>query len=209
VRRVIFKQLAEQPPAIICDLSRVEAVDPLAAAVFASIRHPALDWPGTALMLCGARPAVADTFQRQGMASRMAVYPSLDQALANLGTRPPWLRETLALEPVAAAARVGREFVREVCGRWGLGGLAWPAALVASELVTLAVVHARTAMELWVELRGPRLHVAVHDQDPNLLRLLAPKDRTDRGMHLLVLDQVATAWGYVRIRLVARPPGAP
>jgi LuxR family transcriptional regulator, maltose regulon positive regulatory protein len=195
VRRAISKQLAEQPPAIICELTRVEGIDPLAAAVFASIRHPALDWPGTALMLCGARPAVADTLRRLGMASRLAMYPSLDQALADVGARPPRLRETLALEPVAAAARVGREFVREVCDRWGLGGLAWPAALVASELVTVAVVHARTAMELWVELRGRRLQVAVHDQDPNLLGSLAPKDRTDRGMHLLILDQVATAWG--------------
>jgi LuxR family transcriptional regulator, maltose regulon positive regulatory protein len=195
VRRAILKQLAEQPPAIICDLSQVEAVDPLCAAVFASIQHPALDWPGTALMLCGARPAVADTLQRLGMASRLAMYPSLDQALANVGTRPPWLRETLALEPVAAAARLGREFVREVCGRWGLQSLADPAALLASELVTLAVGHSGSAMELRVELGGRRLQVAVHDQDPNLLGLLAPKDRIDQGMHLLILDQVATAWG--------------
>src|SRR5918993_3056622 len=195
VRRVILKQLAEPPPAIICDLSRVEGIDPLAAAVFASIRHPALDWPGRALILCGAGPPVIDTLRRSGMADRLAMYPSLDQALANLVTRRPWLRETLALEPVAAAARVGRSFTREVCGRWGLGGLAWPAALVASELVTLAVLHTRTAMELGVELRGRRLQVAVHDQDPDLLRLLMSEDRTDPGMHLLVLDQVATAWG--------------
>jgi LuxR family maltose regulon positive regulatory protein len=195
VRRAIFKQLAEQPPAIICDLSRVEGIDPLAAAVFASIRHPALDWPGTALMLCGARPAMADTLQRLGMAARLAMYPSLDQALANLGTRPPWLRETMALEPGAAAGRVGREFVREVCGRWGLPSLADPAALLASELVTLAVRHSGSAMELRVELRGRRLQVAVHDQDPNLLGFLAAKEDTDRGLALLVMDQVATAWG--------------
>jgi LuxR family transcriptional regulator, maltose regulon positive regulatory protein len=195
VRRAILKQLAEQPPAIICDLSRVEAIEPLSAGVFAAIRHPALDWPGTALLLCGARPAVADTLRRQGMVARLAIYPSLDQALANVGTRPPWLRETLALEPVAAAARVGREFVGEVCGRWRLEGLAWSAALVASELVTLAVGHSGSAMELRVELRGRRLQVAVHDQDPNLLGLLAAKEDGDRGLALLVMDQVATAWG--------------
>jgi ABC-type transporter Mla MlaB component len=49
VQRAILKHLAEQPPAIICDLSQVEAIDPLCAAVFTSIRHPALGWPGTAL----------------------------------------------------------------------------------------------------------------------------------------------------------------
>jgi LuxR family maltose regulon positive regulatory protein len=198
VQRAILKQLAEQPPAIICDLGQVEAIDPLCAGVFTSIRHPALSWPGTALMLCAARPVVVDTLRRLGVADRLAMYASLDQALARVGTRPPALSERLALAPVAAAARVGRSFLGEVCGRWGLGGLAWSAALVASELVTLAVAHAGTAMELRVELRGRRLHVAVKDQDPNLLGWLAPKDSTDRGLHLLILDQVATAWGLRR-----------
>jgi LuxR family maltose regulon positive regulatory protein len=195
VQEAILKQLAEQPPAIICDLSRVEAIDPLCAGVFTSIGQPALEWPGTALMLCGARPPVVDALRQLGVADRLAMYASLDQALAMVGTRPPALRERLALEPVAAAARVGRSFVREVCGRWGLGELAWSAALVASELVTLAVMHARTAMQLRVELRGPRLQVAVHDQDPNLLGLLVPRGGTDRGLHLLIVDRVATAWG--------------
>jgi LuxR family maltose regulon positive regulatory protein len=195
VQRAILKQLAQHPPAIICDLGQVEAIDPLSAGVFTSIRHPELNRPGTALVLCGTRRAVADILAGSGAARYLAMYPSLDQALANTGTRPPWLREWLALRPVPTAARVGRAFVREVCGRWGLQGLAEPAALLASELVTLAVVHARTAMELRVELLGSRLHVAVKDQDPNLMRVLAAKDGTDRGLGLLVVDRVATAWG--------------
>src|SRR5215217_2029962 len=80
VQRAILKQLAEPPSAIICDLSRVEGIDPLCAGVFTSIRHPALGWPGTALVLCGAGQAVADTLIRQGVARYLAIYPSLDQA---------------------------------------------------------------------------------------------------------------------------------
>ena len=195
LQRAILKQLAQQPPAIICDLGQVEAIDPLCAGVFTSIRHPALGWPGTALILCGTRPAVADILLRLKVARYPAMYPSLDQALAMVGVRPPWLQERLALEPVPTAARVGRGFLREVCDRWGLQGLADGAALLASELVTLAVVHARTALELRVELHGPRLRVAVKDQDPDLLRLLAAKEGADRERALLVVDQVATAWG--------------
>jgi LuxR family maltose regulon positive regulatory protein len=195
LQRTILKHLAEQPPAIICDLGQVEWIDPVCAAVFTSIRHPALDWPGTALMLCNAQPAVSGILRRLRMASRPAMYPTLDQALARVGSRPPWLREHLALEPVAAAARAGREFVREVCGRWDLQALADPAALLANELIALAVLYARTPLELRVELAGSRLRVAVQDQDPDLLRLLASKDEADRGLNLLILDQVATAWG--------------
>jgi LuxR family transcriptional regulator, maltose regulon positive regulatory protein len=195
LQRVILKQLAQQPPAIICDLSQVEAIDPPCAGALTSIRHPALSWPGTALILCGAHPAVAEILLEQGEASRLAMYPSLDQALANAHARPPWVQEQLTLGPVPTAAATGRAFVHEVCGRWGIQGLTDPAALLASELVTLSVAHAGTAMELRVELVGARLQVAVSDQDPDLLGFLAAREEIDRRLALLVVDQVATAWG--------------
>jgi LuxR family transcriptional regulator, maltose regulon positive regulatory protein len=195
LRRMILKQLADQPPAIICDLTQVEAIDPLCAATFSSLRHPALGWPGTALILCGAQPAVAEIISQQGLAQRLVMYPDLEQAQANARTRSWQLRERLALGPVPTAAAAGRGFVREVCGRWGLRGLAEPAALLASELVTNAVVHAGTELELLLELHGPRLEVAVHDQDPDLPTVLAAKDGTGRGFGLLVVDRVATNWG--------------
>ena len=195
LQRAILKQVAQHPPAIICDLGQVEAIDPLCAGVFTSIRHPALGWPGTALVLCGARRTVADTLDRLGVPQHLATYPSLDQALRNARARPRRLRERLALGPVPTAARASRAFVREVCGRWGLQELAGSAALLASELVTIAVVHARTALELRVELFGHWLQVTVHDHDPNLLRLLAANYEADRGLGLLIVDRVATAWG--------------
>jgi anti-anti-sigma factor len=195
VQRDILKHLAQQPPAIICALAQVEATDSLCAGVFASIRHPALGWPGTALVLCGARPAVADSLVQHGVMHHLAMYPSLDEALANARARPPRLGARLTMGPVPTAAAAGRQFVGEVCGRWGLQVLAEPAALLASELVTNAVVHAHTALELRVELRGSRLEVAVHDQDPDLPGLLAAKDGTDRRLGLQIVDQVATTWG--------------
>jgi anti-anti-sigma factor len=124
LQRAILKQLADHPPAIICDLGQVEAIDPLCAGVFTAIRHPALGWPGTALVLCAVRPQVAEVLLQLGLAQFLAIYPSLDQALANARARPPRVREPLALGPVPTAARASREFVREVCGRWGSGS--WP-----------------------------------------------------------------------------------
>jgi LuxR family transcriptional regulator, maltose regulon positive regulatory protein len=118
--------------------------------------------------------------------------------LAEVGTGPPRLSEQRTLEPVASEARAARQFVRAVCGRWGLRTLADPAALLASELVALAVGHAGgTPLELRVELRGAQLHVAVKDRDPDpdLVRFLAAKEETDRRLSLLILDQVATTWG--------------
>jgi len=117
LQRAILKQLAQHPPAIICDLGQVEAIDPQCAGVFTSIRHPALGWPGTALVLCGARRTVADTLDRLRVPQHLATYPSLDQALRNARARPRRLRERLALGPVPTAARASRAFVR----RWSCG----------------------------------------------------------------------------------------
>src|SRR5215218_8245832 len=195
LQRAILKQLAQPPPAIICDLSRVEEIDPLCAGVFTSMRHPALGWPGTALVLCGTRPTVAKVLVQLGVARSLAMYPSLDEALANARARPQRLRARLTLGPVLTAAAAGRQFVAEVCGHWGLQELAEPAGLLASELVANAVAHAHTALELRVELRGSRLQVAVQDHNPDLRGLLAAKGGTDRGLGLQIVDQVAKAWG--------------
>jgi hypothetical protein len=178
--------------------------------VFTSIRHPALGWPGTALILCGTQPAVAEILLQLGVAPRLAMYPSLDQALVNARARPPRVGERLALGPVPTAARAVRAFVREVCDRWGLQELVESAGLRASELVTSAVVRAGTAAELRIELRGARLQVAVHDQDPDLLGFLAAKDGTDRRLSLAIVDQVARGQAGVQAKLclLAAPAGS-
>jgi anti-anti-sigma factor len=122
VQRAILKHLAQQPPAIICDLAQVEAIDPLCAGVFTSIRHPTLGWPNTTLVLCAPAPQVADILRRHGLARQLAIHPSLEEALANARARPPRLSERLLLGPAPTAARAGRGFVRQVCRRWGAGG---------------------------------------------------------------------------------------
>ncbi len=69
------------------------------------------------------------------------------------------------------------------------------ACLLTSELVTNAVVHARTDVDVSVLLAGGRLRVEVGDQDtgcPTPSRH-APDETTGRG--LLILDAIATRWG--------------
>jgi anti-anti-sigma factor len=98
VQRAILKQLAEHPPAIICDLGQVEAIDALCAEVFTSIQHPALGWPGTALVLCRTRRAVADILVREGWCgawrctrawSRRAIRPCPTAAAAGAAGAGP------------------------------------------------------------------------------------------------------------------------
>jgi anti-anti-sigma regulatory factor len=194
VQRAVLKRLNDEPRAIICDLAGVESIDPLCAGTFSALRHPALGWPGTALILCCAVPAVAAVLSRLRVPSRVPMYDSMELALARSHLRPPHLVERLALTPNPASAAEARAFVRQVCGRWELGGLADTATLLTSELVTNAVVHAGTPIELRLELQEPYLNISVHDRDPRAVRALrASESEHQRG--LLIVDKVAKAWG--------------
>lgn len=67
---------------------------------------------------------------------------------------------------------------------------------MAGELVTNAVVHARTELRLRLELRGDLLHQAVRDNNPRLLRLVTdPDPEAEGGRGLWLVEQLARAWG--------------
>src|SRR6059058_4402846 len=71
----------------------------------------------------------------------------------------------LADPPDPFAARRARALVIDACAQWRLARATDDAVLVASELVTNAVVHARTWYELHLWQEGSLLHVAVHDRE--------------------------------------------
>jgi anti-anti-sigma factor len=213
LRQVLLRRLSEQPVAVICDLSGLVSVDSACAAVFVTVAsHPSSRWPRTNLLLCGARPAVAAVLERLAIPQYLPVHPTIEQALARAVARPPYLRDELPLAPSATAPAAARRFVRHTCRRWRLDAMedrtdptaqGWVeelvdrAVLVASELVTNAVVHSQGPVRLRLELHQQRLHLAVYDQSPRLLALATEPGDLDAegGRGLLIVDQLASAWG--------------
>jgi anti-sigma regulatory factor (Ser/Thr protein kinase) len=179
------------------------SLDPVCATVFSTVaNHPASRWPDTSFLLCGAQPPVAEILDRLQVPHFLQMYASLQDALDAAVARPPYLRDELRLAPTPTAPAVARAFVREVCGSWQL---ALPdatvmdrAVLVANELVTNAVAYARTEIRLRLELRGDRLHIAVRDGSPGLLRLVAPDPQAEGGRGLWLIEQLARSWGVNR-----------
>ena len=200
VQRALFKGLSEQPDALVCDLTGVQSLDPVAATVFSSVaRHPANRWPDTSFLLCGARPRVAEVL-RQGQVSHLVrLHGTVQEALDEVQTRPPYLRNELRLAPTPTAAAAARAFVREVCGAWRLAApdatVVERAVLVANELVTNAVLHAHTDLWLQLELRADRLFVTVRDRGPRLGRSVPPGPEAEGGRGLWLVDQLSRAWG--------------
>ena len=204
VQRALLKDLAEQPHGLICDLSGVDHLDPVCATVFARVvNHPASRWPATGFALCGAQPQVAEVLSRLQVPDFLPVHASVDQARDAVFDRPPYLREEMVLAPTPTAAAAARDFVRDTLGYWQLAlpdtTVVQRAVLLASELVTNAVVHARTDLQVRLELRGDRLHIAVRDGNPRLLRLVTVPDvEAQGGRGLWLVEQLAAGWGVNR-----------
>jgi anti-sigma regulatory factor (Ser/Thr protein kinase)/anti-anti-sigma regulatory factor len=200
VQRALLKDLADRPYGIVCDLTGVESIDPVCATVFSTVaNHPSSDWPATAFLLFGARPAVAEVLERLASPHSLPIYDTHEDALDRVADRPPYLRDELRLAPTATAPAAARQYVRDVLEYWRLAlpddGVIDRAELLADELVTNAVLHARTSLRLRLELYGDLLHVAVHDAGPRLLRLVPDDPHSEAGRGLRLVERLSTAWG--------------
>ena len=66
---------------------------------------------------------------------------------------------------------------------------------MANELVTNAVVHARTELWLQLELRADRLFISVRDGGPRLLRPVTPELEAEGGRGLWLVEQLTPGLG--------------
>lgn len=101
----------------------------------------------------------------------------------------------LALRPVPASAALARLFVERTLGEWGCDAFLDQSRLLVSELVTNAVLHARTDFELVVHMtpRGVRIEVADGSPAAPVVRRYEDEAMTGRGLALV--EELAARWG--------------
>lgn len=102
----------------------------------------------------------------------------------------------IELRPGPSTPGLARRFLNERTTAWSLPEpVAEQLALVGSELVTNAVLHARTQLTLTVELQRDRVRVSVRDHSyaPVALRHYQPDALTGRGLG--VVAAISRAWG--------------
>ena len=97
--------------------------------------------------------------------------------------------------PEGQSVAQARRFVRRALEDWGAEDLSDEAVLATSELVTNAVVHAHTDVEVVLRLRPDRLRVEVIDAATDYIyrRDAAADEQSGRGMALT--EALAAAWG--------------
>ncbi|HVL99495.1 MAG TPA: ATP-binding protein [Egibacteraceae bacterium] len=109
-------------------------------------------------------------------------------------------RHALALDP--ASARAARAFVADVLATSPAKECTDIACLLVSELVTNALLHARSPVQLLVRVEDATVRVEVGDDAERLpVRMVEPGDAiAGRGLH--IVEELAARWGAER-----RPSG--
>jgi anti-sigma regulatory factor (Ser/Thr protein kinase) len=94
---------------------------------------------------------------------------------------------------------VARRFVRDALGDLD-DDTREVAVLLASELVTNAILHARTEVHLGVLLDGDNLLLSVGDRQEDTPGLVPREKSRERpgGRGLALVDELATSWGAER-----------
>ena len=104
-------------------------------------------------------------------------------------------RRLARLSPEATAPRRARALVAQMCAAWHREQLSDVGQLVISELVTNAVVHAGTPIDVEVQVEQDALLLRVHDDGDGLPAVVPPERRTVGGVGLDLVSRVSQSWG--------------
>jgi hypothetical protein len=197
-RRAVLQALAEEPTAVVCDLSGVtESADPDAVALVGSLGAQVRHWPGTPVGVVCPSADLRRRLLRHRDGQHLVLGPRRAAVLSHLAQfpRPTSIRQAFA--PVAESVRAARDLVAHACLDWGCGAQADAAILVVSELVTNALVHAGTGPEMSIARSGSRLRLAVRDGNARRPqpRKVGPSSPNGRGMALVAA--MSRAWGVL------------
>jgi anti-sigma regulatory factor (Ser/Thr protein kinase)/anti-anti-sigma regulatory factor len=196
LRAAMLDAVADQGAGVIVDVSDVTVGDDIGLAVLSSVGQENRRWPTVGLTLAGASTDFTTAGERIGIFSYVASCPDAATAVAELEAveLPP--RRRISIPADRNAPSVARAAVLDFCHEQVVTGSTEAAQLVASELVTNAVVHAGTPMQLTLRLVSGLLHIAVRDSGDGQARIRGTVDESaESGRGLVLVDALATSWG--------------
>ena len=99
-----------------------------------------------------------------------------------------------SLTPTSRSVPTVRRSIGEVLDEWGLSALKDSTLLLVSEVVTNAVLHARTQIKVEMKREGAGVRISVSDGSPLPPSLRRPADTSTTGRGLRLLDLLADSW---------------
>jgi anti-sigma regulatory factor (Ser/Thr protein kinase) len=210
LRDSLLKCLVACPDSVVIDVANLVADDDLPLSVFRVVRRHAANWPAVPVVLAAPAPELAERLARMRIDVALPVYPTRAEAVVRAIGPPTIARLDWDLVSGPNAPAQARARITEMCQAWGVNQVLDAALIVASELVTNAVVHAANSVHasgvvhMTVLLRRMQLHLVVRDGNPDPPRRTQSKIQTmngisleDGGRGLPLLDAVCRAWGHL------------
>jgi anti-sigma regulatory factor (Ser/Thr protein kinase) len=189
--------LAQGPRGVACDMTRVVEVSAPGALrrLAAAGRHPR-DWPGVPVAVTCLGRRGGQTLRTNPLGLHLMVSASLPPALSAIlqAARPAVVSRRLAPHPTAP--RAARDLVSRTLLEWRLSQQIPDACLVVSELVTNAMIHAGTDIDLTVAEHRRSVRIAVRDHCHDLpVEQQVRSDENGRGLGIVA--ELASAWGVL------------
>lgn len=107
------------------------------------------------------------------------------------------LQAVITLAPEPASARRARQFINATLQEWRCSDLVEIVALLTSELVTNAVLHAGTEVDLSLRHGGDVIQIAVADRSSSPPVIKDPPAEAAGGRGMVLLDAMAATWSVV------------
>lgn len=180
-----------QPDVIVVDLGLPELAR---HAVLTELRSAAPDAHLVVFTGSDRRKQGAGGMEFDGFALADGDMTYLAELLAN-GARRASNEADLRVDDDAGDIAKARRFVSHFGGQWGYDTLQDEAQLVASELVTNALMHARSACDLRMRCADRVLRIEVVDGGRGMPELRRPGDAVEHGRGLLLVSTLCPAWG--------------
>lgn len=200
---VVLEALAREPSAVVYDLANGHRRSEPLSVTFDAIDAYLDRWTGTPLLVHVPDETQAAVLQAHPLARHVTTWPTLADAMAAAHRHRPLERAAVVLDPVLSAPREARSLIDQAFGAWQAKRLVNDAKIVVTEMVTNAVVHARTTVVVSLSHRPgtSAIRVGVHDAS-DALPVLGPRAGTlaSDGRGLWIVGIVAQGWGYVRMR---------
>lgn len=192
---------------VVCDLSGIAAAG-MASLVeaFTPASYYLRQWRGTVLVVYAPEQAVRPVLSSALLGEQIIVADSLDAAQQRAQRIAPAMRSVgLLLPPWPQSPRQARRAIRGTLEGWGLEEMVDAAQLVVTELVTNAVVHARTMLQLTLTQAGSQLRIAVRDRGGGQAgEGDVPYASALHGRGLLLVKAYARGWGVLPARQVGK-----
>jgi anti-sigma regulatory factor (Ser/Thr protein kinase) len=165
--RCVETALAESPRGVVFGLpNSVADTVPAELDVLASSGRHMRDWPPTPVVLSCRDPGTAALLAGRPNSEYLIHSTSILKGWTQIMNTEPVSTAHLRLDPTPLAPRTARNFLTLTCLEWGLTLSMATAELVISELVTNALQHASTTMEVILGTDQSRLRIGVRDWNP-------------------------------------------